>query len=53
MVRFVLQKNPITADNMEMLRVLDSLKWIKKIPDTTVDRSYTLLKELVEGYTKV
>lgn len=51
-VRFVLQKNPITADNIEMLRVLDSLKWIKKIPDTTVDRSYTLLKELVGGYMK-
>lgn len=51
-VRFVLQKNPITADNIEMLRVLDSLKWIKKIPDTTVDRSYTLLRELIGGYTK-
>lgn len=50
-VRFVLQRNPITAENIEQLRVLDSLKWIKKIPDTTVDRSYTLLRKRILDYT--
>ncbi len=31
---------------------LDCLKWIKKIPDTTTDRSYTLLKAKVNEYSK-
>ena len=44
-IRFVLQKNPISRDNIEMLRLLDCLKWIKKIPDTTTDKSYILLKK--------
>ncbi len=51
-IRFVLQKNPISQDNIEMLRLLDCLKWIKKIPDTTIDNSYTLLKNKVNEYAK-
>lgn len=51
-LRFVLQKNPIHQDNIEMLRLLDCLKWIKKIPDTTTERSYILLKTIVNDYTK-
>lgn len=50
-VRFVLQKNHITADNIELLRVLDCLKWIKKIPDATVEQSYRRLKKRIAGYT--
>lgn len=49
-IRFVLQRNPVTARNIEFLRVLDCLKWIKKIPDTSVDRSYQLLKAIVQSY---
>ena len=52
-IRFVLQKNPISRDNIEMLRLLDCLKWIKKIPDTTTDKSYILLKKKVNEYAKV
>ena len=52
-IRFVLQKNPISRDNIEMLRLLDCLKWIKKIPDTTTDKSYILLKKKVNEYPKV
>lgn len=51
-IRFVLQKNQICQDNIDMLRLLDCLKWIKKIPDTTVDKSYTLLKKKVREYEK-
>lgn len=51
-IRFVLQKNPISQDNIEMLRLLDCLKWIKKIPDTTIDKSYTLLEKKVNKYAK-
>ena len=35
-----------------MLRLLDCLKWIKKIPDTTTDKSYILLKKKVNEYAK-
>ena len=51
-IRFVLQKNPISIDNIEMLRLLDCLKWIKKIPDATVDKSYILIKKKVNEYAK-
>lgn len=51
-IRFVLQKNQICKDNIDMLRLLDCLKWIKKIPDTTVDKSYSLLKKKVREYEK-
>ena len=51
-IRFVLQKNQICQDNIDMLRLLDCLKWIKKIPGTTVDKSYTLLKKKVSEYEK-
>jgi hypothetical protein len=51
-VRFVIQKNEINKDNIDMLRLLDCLKWIKKIPDTTVDQSYSQLKNLVKAYSK-
>lgn len=49
-IRFVLQRNLITEKNIEFLRILDSLKWIKKIPDTSVARSYELLRAIVQGY---
>lgn len=52
-IRFVLQKNQICQDNIDMLRLLDCLKWIKKIPDTTVDKSYTLLKKKVSEYEEM
>lgn len=51
-IRFVLQKNQICQDNIDMLRLLDCLKWIKRIPDTTVDKSYSLLKKKVREYEK-
>ena len=50
-IRFVLQRNPITMKNIEMLRVLDCLKWIKKIPDSNIEHSYEVLKSIVQGYS--
>ena len=51
-VRFVIQKNEINKEVIDMLRLLDCLKWIKKIPDTTVDQSYSRLKNLINAYSK-
>lgn len=51
-VRFLLQKNRITAKNILLLQILDCIKWIKLIPDTNVKRSYSILKRKVDGLTE-
>ena len=35
-VLFVLQKNTITKENIPLLQILDSIRYIKKIPGTTI-----------------
>lgn len=46
-VRFIAQPNRITSDNIPLLQILDSLKLIKQIPDTTIDRSISVLKNMI------
>lgn len=46
-VRFLMQPNKITADSIPLLQILDSLKLIKKIPDTTVGNSVKVLKKYI------
>ena len=48
-VKFVLQKNKITKANIYQLQLLDSLKNIKKIPDTTNQDAIKRLKSLIKG----
>ena len=48
-IRFVQQKNEIKKDNIDLLRLLDCLKWIKKIPDTSVEKSYSLLEQKIRA----
>jgi transcriptional regulator NrdR family protein len=36
-ISFVRQKNTITKENIPLLQILDAIRYIKKIPDTTVD----------------
>lgn len=43
-IRFIMQPNRITSDAIPMLQILDSLKMIRKIPDTTVENSVAILK---------
>ena len=38
-ITFIKQKNTINKDNIPLLRLLDVIRFIKKIPDTTVDKS--------------
>lgn len=45
-IRFVLQPNEITEQNVHLLQILDTIKFIKKIPDTTVERSISRLREI-------
>lgn len=49
-IAFIKQKNTITKENVFLLQMLDAIKYIKKIPDTThakaCNRFLALLKEL-------
>ncbi len=46
-IRFILQKNNITKDNIYFLQILDSIRFIKRIPDTGVSDSCRRLIGLV------
>ncbi|MDR3272997.1 MAG: DUF6088 family protein [Flavobacteriaceae bacterium] len=54
-IRFVLQSNTITKENIPLLRLLDCLRFFKIIPDITPDKACQrllyLLKELDEQQT--
>ncbi len=49
-ISFVQQKNTITKENIPLLQILDAIRYIKKIPDATIDSScrrfLTILKDL-------
>ena len=51
-IQFVLQKNIITKDNIQMLQVLDCLKMIKGIPDNSRDNSMHIIGKLIRKYKK-
>ena len=51
-IQFVLQKNIITKENIEKLQVLDCLKMIKGIPDTTKDNSLHVIGKIIRKYKK-
>lgn len=44
-IRFIMQPNKITTYSIPLLQILDSLKLIKQIPDTTVGNSIRILKK--------
>jgi len=46
-IRFVRQKNTITKENIPLLQILDSIRYIKKIPDTTIAKSAKRLKTII------
>lgn len=51
-IQFVLQKNIITKDNIKVLQVLDCLKMLKSIPDTTRDNTLSVLGSIIRKYNK-
>jgi len=48
-ISFVTQKNRITKENIPLLQILDAVKYIKKIPDTTVAKASVRLISIIEG----
>lgn len=51
-ISFVLQKNTITKENIPLLQILDSIRYIKKIPDTTISSACKRLKEIIKDLPK-
>ncbi|MDR0691543.1 MAG: DUF6088 family protein [Prevotellaceae bacterium] len=45
-ISFVFQPNKITKDNIELLRILDAVRFIKEIPATTPDEVCIRFKEI-------
>ncbi|WP_430972707.1 DUF6088 family protein [Sunxiuqinia rutila] len=50
-IAFIRQKNTITKENIPLLQILDAMRYIKKIPDTTVQASIKRLSAIVKGLT--
>ncbi len=48
-ISFVKQKNTITKKNIPLLQILDAIRYIKKIPDTTIEASCLRLLEIVKS----
>ena len=51
-IQFVLQKNIITKENVKILQVLDCLKMLKGIPDTTKNNLLSVLGRIIRKYNK-
>jgi len=51
-IQFVLQRNIITKDNIEILQVLDCLKMLKGIPNTSRDNLLHVLGKIIRKYKK-
>lgn len=51
-ISFIKQKNTITKENIPLLQLLDAIRYIKKIPDATIESSckrfLAILKDLTE-----
>jgi hypothetical protein len=46
-IRFIFQKNTITKNNIRLLQLLDSIRFIKRIPDSDISRSCAIIISLV------
>lgn len=51
-ISFIKQKNKITKDNISLLKIVDSIRFIKTIPDTTIDQSSSRLITIIKKLTK-
>ena len=48
-ISFIVQQNTITKKNIEILRILDAIRFIREIPATTPNEACIRLKEIVRG----
>lgn len=47
-ISFILQKNIITRENIPLLQILDAIRYIKKIPDATIESAARRLLAIIE-----
>jgi predicted transcriptional regulator of viral defense system len=52
-IRFIRQKNTIYKDNIYMLQILDSIRFIKRIPDSDVTKSCLRIIALIEDLSEI
>lgn len=48
-ISFILQQNTITRKNIDILRILDAVRFIREIPATTPDEACLRLKEIIRN----
>lgn len=51
-ISFVRQKNTINRQNIPLLQILDALRYIKKIPDTSIEKALIRFKSILDEMTK-
>lgn len=51
-ISFIKQKNTITKKNVPLLQILDALRFIKRIPDTTINSSTKRISEIISALSK-
>ena len=51
-IEFILQRNEITNDNIEILQVLDCIKMINSIPENNRDKTLTNIGKVIRRYNK-
>lgn len=51
-IRFIIQPNEIKEGYVRLLQILDTLKFIKEIPDTTIKRSVNRLRDIIKSLEK-
>jgi predicted transcriptional regulator of viral defense system len=51
-IRFIKQTNQITKENIPLLQILDSIRFIKSIPDTNVNQSCIRIMQLIKDLSE-
>lgn len=51
-ISFIRQKNTITKENIPLLQILDSIRYIKKIPDATIEASCKRLLSIIKSLSE-
>src|SRR5690606_23965935 len=49
-ISFIKQKNTITKDNIPLLQVLDAIRYIKRIPDTSIANACRRFLAILKTY---
>jgi hypothetical protein len=50
-IAFIKQKNTITKENIPLLQILDAIRYIKKIPDASLEQSAIRLLAIIKSIT--